>query len=149
MIARLARKLAALYGTDFSPIVFKPRLEEITGKLPGVPSDLQEYLDDCLLSESYGDHIEIHGYERLLEENETLVPGADTIHQGFLCIAKEPDGSQFAYNCDDRKVYHISEEAGASAKATIDGAYGYWDSLAQFIEECIQLAEDPDKPIQS
>lgn len=149
MIARLVKKIAGLSGTEFSPVVFKPRLEEITDKLPRVPTDLQEYLYDCLLSESYGDQIELHGYERLLEENDALVPGAETIKQGFLCIAKEPDGSQFAYNCTDKRIYHISEEAGVSPEATIEEAYGCWDSLVQFLEECIQLAKNPDKPIQS
>ena len=63
-----------------------------------------------------------------------------------MCIAKEADGSQFAYLCRDKKVYHIPEEAGSTADETIAMSYDSWDTLEAFLKNCIQMAEDPDKP---
>ncbi len=144
MITPLVQKLAALSAVDFAPVQFAPRLAEITAKLPCIPPDLAEYLDGCLLADSYGDLIELHGYERLIEENESLLPGAENLVHGFLCIAREQDGSQFAYSCHDGRVYHIFEDPGASPQEIVEGSDACWQSLADFLQECIHSALDEE-----
>ena len=113
---------------DWSPL--QPVLDVLQRDLP---KELAEYVETCIPTESYGRMVEFHSLRTLIEENSDYVPGADTIKQGFLCIAKEGDGSQFAYCCDDRRVYHISEEAGEDAVATRNDAYESRNSLADFL----------------
>ena len=63
--------------------------------------------------------IEFHDLDTLIDEHEEYLPGADAIKQGFLCIAKEGDGTQFAYDVHTGKMYHI-EIAYDAADATRD-----------------------------
>jgi hypothetical protein len=122
---------------DWSPI--QPLLDVLGRKLP---PDLAEYIEKCIPTASYGRMVEFHSLDRLIEENRDYVPGADTIHQGFLCFAKEGDGSQFAYCCDDRWVYHISEEAGEDTQATRTAAYESWNSLADFLSDYLVVLRE-------
>jgi hypothetical protein len=73
MITELVERIADLTGVRFDPVAFKPRLEDVITELPRVPNDLQEYLEDCLLNESYGDPIEFHGTNDCWRRNEALV----------------------------------------------------------------------------
>jgi hypothetical protein len=103
-----------------------------------LPADLVEYLETCIPTENYGGIVEFHPVDTLIEENRDYVPGADTIRQGFLCIAKEGDGSQFAYCCDDRRVYHINVEAGKDAQGTREKAGESWNSLEEFLNAALK-----------
>ena len=108
----------------------QPILDQLNAELP---EDLLEYLNYCIPTESYGRMVEFHGYETLIEENRDCVPGADTIKQDLLCLAKEGDGSQFAYDVLTGKIFHIDEEASETPLETRDDAYRSWDSLIEFL----------------
>jgi hypothetical protein len=147
VIIPLVQKLAGLHGVPFEPVGATPALDRVTDQLPSVPRDLREYLHHCLLAESYGgEPIQLHGLDSLVESNISLLPGADVIGQGFLCIAKNGskgvDGGQFAYYCHNGRVYFLADTAGINAQETIDSSQGHWDTLQEFLEECAELVEN-------
>lgn len=117
------------FVTDRSTL--QPILDQLNAEQP---ADLVEYLDHCIPTRSYGRMVEFHGYETLIAENRDYVPGGDTIKQDLLCIAKECDGSQFAYDVLSGKIYHIGEEASDTAHETREDAYQSWDSFIEFLE---------------
>jgi hypothetical protein len=116
------------FVTDRSTL--HPILNQLKADLP---ADLIEYLDHCIPTKSYGRMVEFHGCETLIAENRDYVPGGDTIKQDLLCIAKEGDGSQFAYDVLSGKIYHIGEEASDTPQETREDAYESWDSFIEFL----------------
>lgn len=74
-----------------------------------------------------------HGYKTLIEENRDYVPGGDTINQDLLCLAKEGDGSQFAYDVQTGKIFHIGQTASETPIETRENAYQAWDTLVEFL----------------
>ena len=117
-----------VFVTDRSTL--QPILDQLNADLP---QDLIEYLDHCIPTESYGRMVEFHGYETLIEENRDYVPGGDTIKQDLLCIAKEGDGSQFAYDVRTGKILHIGQTASETAEKTREEAWESWGSFIEFL----------------
>lgn len=112
-----------------------PALKKLGGS---VPEDLQEYLDFCIPTSSYGRMVEFHSVSRMLEENTEYVPGADSVAQGFWCFAKAGDGSQYAYSMDDRKIYLIGPGSEKTKELTKAHAESVWDSLQALLEWYLQ-----------
>lgn len=133
-IAEIGREVSRLDGYDPPELTgdrsrLQPFLDQLNG---GLPRDFIEYLDHGIPAEPYGLRVEFHDLESLIIEHEEAEPGADAIQQGFFCIAKEGDGTQFAYDISTRKVLQI-ECAYETADDTRKESWNEWNSLLEFL----------------
>jgi len=89
--------------------------------------------------EAAGGAIRFHGFKNLAEEHLNLYPSRELIQQGYLSIAKDPDGSQYCYHLDEGAIYHL-DDCGPTAAETSKQALACWTSFKDFLE---WLIDDP------
>ncbi len=138
-MTQIGREVRRVDGNDpptfaSGRLPLQPLLTQLGVRLP---EDIGEYVDHCIPDVAFGPLVEFHDVESLLVEHDELEPGADLLAQGFLCIGKEGDGTQFAYDLHTSKVFHV-ESAYDTADDTREEAWYEWDSLVDFLGWVLQ-----------
>jgi len=143
MIRELLFELFAYYKIEpeFEPIGDQADalLERAGGNLD---SQMTEYLRESFLSHESAFEIEFHGLGDLIEENRDLAPGAYVIDHGFICFAKDGDGSQFAYSTFDAKIYHLGFDVGNTREEIVEKAWADWPDFESFLRHKISILRD-------
>ncbi len=135
-IAQLIDEIRALNDEDVSSAADVSPLAPVLHRLGSRPTrELDEYLRRCVPQFPMGRLVEFHDLEALIDEHTALEPGLALIDQGFLCIAKEGDGSQFAIEVATGRVFHL-EVHGDDADQTREEAWNEWASLRDFLIWC-------------
>lgn len=123
-----------------------------------------EYFSSCVPSVRLPlDFSSIFATKDLLEQNRGFVPSYYCVRHGFITIATMRNGDAFSVDVRDGKVYVLSHEKyekdgihpgwneGCTAflpvlpvtrQNIIETSDGYWDSIPEFLEECLAQAED-------
>lgn len=131
-----AQRFAADWSVEFESNV--DRLDPLLDQLGSVvPDALRDYLNHCIPTGGVGAGglVDFHELEDLILEHTEAVPGCDFLPHGFFSIAKEGDGSQFAFCIHDSRVYHLGSGAGRDGTiASIqESARSAWSTLAEFL----------------
>ncbi len=129
------------FGADPSPV------QGLRGILTAEwPADLEDYLANCLPDRSFGRMIRFHSPKAILSENTESVPGIDSIKQGFLCIASDGGGSQYAYHLPSHGIHLLDTHVYESEEETLQSSFEDWPSLAEFLEyyenELVEFRKD-------
>ena len=112
-----------------------PIIENKTGRKP-LPTDLAEYIRDCVPSSSAARSPVYEPSERILDDFENGPVANHILSLGYVSFSNGRDGGQFAYCLDDGKIYSLGVEAvdADSTDMLKEMAMESWPSFVIFLE---------------